>query len=364
MPHAAVDNRTPFACEHLFLADEEGRTVLVVLVQATFSIVGGAALVLAEKQVSPSVDGEVSPPDPPRDARWSSPVASYRIEPAFAFVKPATDVVLLGHAQAGGRPVTDLQVTFRVGPVGKTLLVVGDRFWVKASGATAATRPQPFIRMPIVYERAFGGWDRSHPDPARYTFEARNPVGVGFRSADGRFEEGLRLPNIEDPSGPLQRFGQVVAPAGVGFVSPDWQPRASFAGTYDERWMKERMPLLPADFDRRFFNAASPGLVAPGYLAGDEPVLVDNASPGGRLSFRLPGWGPPGCRVVLRERRDVRPELKLDTVVVDADLERVLLLYRGHVPLPDGPHDVRAISVEGPVAWGPGQAPHAAAVRV
>ena len=364
MPHAAVDNRTLSACEHLFLADEEGRCVLVVLVQATFTIVGGASLVLAEKQLPPCIDGEVSPPDPTRDARSSSPAASYRIEPAFAFVKPATDVVLLGHAQAGGRPVTDLQVSFRVGPVGKTLLVVGDRFWVKSAGQMAATRPQPFLRMPIVYERAFGGWDRSHPDRARHTFEPRNPVGVGFRAADGRFEEGLRLPNIEDPSGPLQRFGQVVAPAGVGFVSPDWQPRAAFAGTYDERWMKERMPLLPADFDRRFFNAASPGLVAPGYLTGDEPVLVDNASPGGRLWFRLPGLRPPGCRVEQVGRRDVRPEMRLDTVVVDADAGQVLLLFRGHVLLADGPHSVRTIVVDGEAAGSVGQAALSPAMRV
>lgn len=338
MPHAAIKNSTPYACEHLFLADEEGRPLLVVLVQATFTILGARGLTLAERQVPPSIAGELTGPD--------AAVSSYRIEPAFAFVKPATDVVLLGHAQAGGRLVTELQVVFRVGPVGKALRVVGDRVWGRSGATVLSTRPQPFDRIPLVYERAFGGWDRSHPDAARHTFEPRNPVGTGFRAPDGRFEEGVRLPNIEDPSNPIQRYGQVVAPAGVGFVSLNWQPRAAFAGTYDEAWTRERMPLLPRDFDRRFFNAASPGLIAPGYLVGNEPVLVENASPLGRLTFSLPGLAAPVCRVELTGREDARPEMRLDTVIVDTDEDRVLLLWRGHVALRDGPHDVVSIAIE------------------
>ncbi len=43
-------------------------------------------------------------------------------------------------------------------------------------------------------------------------------------------------------------------------------------GLADEVWNKTRKPLLPKNFDRRYFNAAAPGLVAPGYLKGDEPV--------------------------------------------------------------------------------------------
>ena len=327
--------------------------VLVVLVQATFDIVGAGRVALAEKQVPPSPTGELWGAD--------AAVASYRIEPAFAFVKPATDVVLLGHAQSG-KMSTELQVAFGVGPVGKALRVVGDRAWAKSGDVFTPTRPLPFERMPLTYERAFGGWDRSHPDPARHTFDPRNPVGVGFRAPDGRFEEGMRLPNIEDPSDPVQRYGQAVATAGVGFTSPNWQPRAALAGTYDEAWSKERSPLLAKDFDRRFFNGASPGLVAPGYLVGNEPVLVENASTLGRLSFRLPGVPAPSCRVELARLGDAQPALSLDTVVVDTDGDRVLLLYRGHVPLRDGPHDVVSIALEEQVRVVSGYQPRPAAM--
>ena len=106
------------------------------------------------------------------------------------------------------------------------------------------------------------------------------------------------------------------------------------------------MPLLPKDFDRRFFSGASAGLVSQGYLAGNEPVLVENAWPLGRLSFRLPGTPAPSCRVVLTGREDARPAMLLDTVVVDTDAEQVRMLYRGHVPLRNGPHDVVSIAIE------------------
>ena len=353
MGHPKVDNTTPFAVELLFFTDEEGRYLLVPVVLATYAIAEGQGLVLADEQPGPSLAGELWGKD--------AQISSYRIEPTYAFIKPATDVVLVGHAQAVGQRVAELDVLFRVGPVGKALHVTGDRVWVKSAGAVGATRALPFDRIPLSYERAFGGWDRSHADPTRHTLEPRNPVGVSFRAAWGHFEEGMKLPNLEDPGERLVRFGQAVTPVGVGFLSPDWQPRAGRAGTYDEAWSKERMPLLPKDFDRRFFNAASPGLIAPGYLVGDEPVLVEGASAHGRLSFRLPGIPTPRCRVQLaRGAADAPVELRLDTVIVNTDADRVQLMYRGHLGLRDGPHDVRTVAVENAVQMRAGSRAQAA----
>src|SRR6185503_18313629 len=181
MGHPAIENQTPFAVEPLFLADEQGRPLLVPLVQATFDIHPTRGLEQSEKQPPPSLTGEL----------WGADAAasSYKIEPPFAFFKPATDVVLIGHAQAPRHAVPELQVVFRVGPVGKVARVVGDRVWVKSAGAVTSTRPQPFHRIPLNYEHAFGGWDRSHPDPAQHSFEPRNPVGIGFRAQGAAFEE-------------------------------------------------------------------------------------------------------------------------------------------------------------------------------
>lgn len=341
MGHPAIENSTPFLLEPLFLTDEELRPLFVPLFKATYAIADGRGPLLAEEQVPVNLSGE----------HWAEPeVSSYRYEPEVAFTKPATDIVLIGHAQASGRQVSELPVGLRVGPVKKVVRVVGDRVWYKTPTGVAMTRPRPFERMPLVYERAFGGWDRGHPDPAKHVFEPRNPVGTGFRGKRSGFEEGVRLPNLEDPERPVRRYTDRVPPVGFGFTSPAWQPRAAFGGTYDDAWAAERMPFLPKDFDRRFFNAAPIDQVAPGYLKGDEPVVVANASASGRLQFYLPAVPAPECLVEVRGRKDVPVRTRLDTVIINTDDEILILLWRGLLPIASGPEDVISVQARLPDA--------------
>jgi hypothetical protein len=336
-----IDNQTPFVCEPLALSNEEGRPLLTLVVKATY-ILGPGPLRLADEQVPVNVTGEF----------WGRPEeSSYRYEPECAPFKPATDVVLVGHAHAPERNTTSLLVSLKVGPRQKSVRVTGERMWFKSLGSIAMTRPLAFEKIPLRYERAFGGWDRSHPEPARHTFEPRNPVGVGFRANPRHFEEGLQLPCIEEPTQPLKQFGQQVPPAAFGFISPDWQPRATHSGTYDEAWRKQRMPLLPKDFDKRYFNAAPPDLVVPGYLNGGEPVTVLNASPH-PLSFQLPTQAPPSVLATLSFAGDTRLEMHLDTCIIDTDIERLMLLWRGSVVLKDGPDDVYDLVVSSPSVEG------------
>jgi len=336
MGHPAIENKTPFAFEPLFLADEEGRPLFVSIVKATYHIDKGTRLSLAEEQIPVNTSGE----------HWGDPEkSSYKYEPETAFIKPATDIVLIGHAYAPKPGVTKVDVSLRVGPMQKVVRVVGDRYWVKSFGITSMTRPRPFKRIPLIYERAFGGWDRSHPDPDKHTFEPRNPVGTGFRGKRGKFEEEIRLPNLEDPRHPLKGFRDRPPPAGFGFTSPHWQPRAAFAGTYDKVWTKQRMPLLPTDFDRRFFNAAPPDQVAPGFLKADVAVEVINVSPNGKISFNLPGIPPPQCRVQVRGLKDHQLKTRLDTVIINTDENLLFLIWRTNLVLRSGPQDVVSIEV-------------------
>jgi hypothetical protein len=337
MAQPQLENRTPFAAEALFLADEHGRPVVTLAAKATY-VLSRRGLALAEEQAPLRLGGELWGED--------SAHSSYRYEPECASFKPATDVVLVGHAHSPTARSREFLVRFQVGPLRKEVRVVGDRTWYKSLGSLAMTPPLPVERIPLCYERAFGGWDRSHPDPARHTFEPRNPVGRGFQAPEGRFEEGVLLPNLEDPAHLLASFRQTPPPAGFGFLSPHWMPRARFAGTYDTAWERERKPLLPKDYDPRFMNAASPGLVAAGYLRGDEPVVVENASADGRLGFSLPGLPPPGFRVALKGRSSEQGRLNLDTLIVDTDAARVYLHWRARVPLRSGPLDVSHMELQ------------------
>jgi hypothetical protein len=336
MGHPDIQNHLPFEFAVLHLADENGAPVAVGLIQGTYSI-APETLSLSEKQLPINLAGQCyrNPED-----------SSYKYEPAFAFMKPATDVALIGSAYPRRPGDTEVNVSLSVGPVHKIVRVIGNRYWVKTLGMAFMSPPEPFESIPLIYENAFGGWDRSNPDENKHSFEPRNPVGTGFRGKQGKFEEGIRLPNLEDPHHPIMSYGDTPPPAGFGLTSPNWQPRASFAGTYDDAWMKERMPLLPKDFDRRFFNAASAGLVTPGYLEGNEQVLIENVSPFGPIAFNLPGMPPPSCRVELKGGQNVNLETKLDTVIINTDEKLLVLIWRAYTQLRSGPHDIVSIEVK------------------
>jgi hypothetical protein len=337
MSQPAVHNLTPFALEPIFTLDEQCRPVLVAVVKGTYAIGTDGQLSIAEKQIPVTVSGE----------HYGEPgSSSYKYEPESAIRKLTTDIVLIGHAYAPHSNATESRVSLRVGGCEKTLKVVGDRQWVRVLGMISATPPEPFERMPLVYERAFGGWDRTDVDPARHTFEPRNPVGAGFVARGRNFEEGLPLPNLEDPRHPIRGYGDTPPPAGFGFLAPDWQPRAAYAGTYDDVWRQSRMPLLPLDFDPRFFNAASPGLVAEGFLRGDERVLIEGASPSRRLLFQLPAVPPPVVRVGLVGHNWQFLSTQLDTVIINTDENLLFLLWRTSLSLRSGPDDVVSIKAQ------------------
>lgn len=321
MGHPAVDNGTPFTFEPLFLADAEGRPLLVPVLKATYEITAHG-LTVAEEQVPLIAEGVF----------WGDPeTSSYRYEPEGSLPKPATDVALVGTAMALETGTREMLVGFQVGPLKKGVRVFGDRVFYKAAGSIGMTEPAPFEAVPLRWERAFGGWDRSHPDEKKHSVERRNPVGTGFRGDHTRFEDGLRCPNLEDPIKPFRGWGHRPPPACFGFTSPGWEPRLRYGGTYDAAWEEERAPLLPRDFDPRFLNAGAPGLVASGYLRGDEPVVVSGVTSAGGVSFRLPGVRPPKIEVEHSGRQDAPVATNLETVVVDTDARKLFLLWRGQL---------------------------------
>ena len=75
-------------------------------------------------------------------------------------------------------------------------------------------------------------------------------------------------------------------------------------------------------------------------------MVIAGATPEGRLTFNLPGLPPPRVRVVREEQPDAWIDLNLDTVIVDTDVMRLSLLWRGNLVLKREPLEVRAIQVE------------------
>ncbi|WP_437661592.1 DUF2169 family type VI secretion system accessory protein [Sorangium sp. So ce1182] len=320
-PMLQLRNETPFKATIALFPDEDGVDTLYIVVRATLAI-AGASLGVAQTQR----------PIQLTDDYWGEPGHSSLKRPSdLHLCKPTTDVLLTGEAWAPrGHQASQVDVALSIGSVRKTIRVFGDREWKGMLGEHISS-PIPFRRMPLVYERAFGGVLEVDPDTKETVLEPRNPVGVGFaRSRRGGGITAHRLPNLEDPAYLIQRPTDRAPPAGFGAVAASWEPRRSHAGTYDEAWRKTRAPYLPKDFNPRFFCLAPPDLICPRYLKGDEPVEILNASPVGPLRFRL-----PLCELDVQVRiagTIERPPMRLETVEIDTSEDVVGLLWRGAVP--------------------------------
>lgn len=336
MAQVKINNHTSCEYQILFANDENFRPVVTPVIKATFDIFPTGQLAFSKSQVPVNLEGEF----------FADPESSsYRYEPECAFMKPATDVVIIGDAVSGKGPVKHLLVEIQVGPLQKKIGVIGNRHWIKQAIGYVSSAAEPFERMSLSYENAYGGWDRRHEHPNLQGFEPRNTVGKGYYRTDVD-DTGvpLLLPNIENPDALIKHIGDQPQPTGCGFTLPHWTPRSFYAGTYDQAWTENRSPLLPADFNRKFFNAASPGLIAEDYLTGKEKVVLKNMTTEGYLAFDLPGARPPVCEIESKDGVTLL-QTKLDTVIINVPDRQLHLIWRNYLVLRSGPHDLESLDI-------------------
>ena len=314
-------NETPFEVDRYGVADREGADLLVVVVKGTFTYDPYQKVRVAEEQLPIEV----------ADRYYGKPEdSSVEYSSDFSIGKAGTDIALVGHAYPSQPGQTELDIGLQVGDIQKRIKVFGDRFWIENLGFPRMTPPLPFEKMPLTYERAFGGVDKSHPEEQYHEWEARNPVGVGFRARKSQKPiEGERLPNLEDPRNLIRKLDDRPDPIGLGFVGPAWQPRLSFAGTYDEAWEQTRMPLLPDDFNERFFNTAHPSLITAECLCGGEEVAAIGVMPYGAVRFDVPTVQLQ-CSATEKANGEQPVEIRIDKLVIEPDEQRFILVWSGH----------------------------------
>jgi hypothetical protein len=369
---------------------DDGRSHLLLATRRTYVLTPGRRCEVAPMQepLMPVIDYY-------DDRRGQGGALLPRTDPdLFAPLKPAADIVVQGHAYAPSGPVAQLDVSVSVAPAdapragsARVLRVFGDRrvVWRGEGLAPSFTDPEPFVVMPLTYDRAYGGRDvwseAAHPDevmawlrpyagdvPAeelsRYNY-ARNPAGRGYVVHPSRraFDEVL-LPNLELPhdlltperlcSGDPDRWAAQPVPAGFDWCEQSWFPRFAFAGmgvAFDgplSEFVEVRTgyltaaqvahdPLASDDaataaFDDRIYNGASPWLIVPS-LRGDERFTLTHLHrtvP--RLEFQLSGERPQ----VIVDVPGLGPtelDASLKTVIVEPDHARVSAVWGARLPL-------------------------------
>jgi hypothetical protein len=331
----SLHNMTPFA-GLAFESWGKGEEVwYTVVLRGTFALGRGGAPVRGLPQQEPLVMAS---------AYWGEdPLkTSMRRDNDLAPFKPAADVHVVGTARSpGGRALPRWAVSAKVGDVSKMVHVTGPRQWRRlVVGMWTLSDPTPVKEVPVRYELAYGG-EVPHRDPSKHLVCERNPVGRGLVGSVVVGTDIVEAPQVESPAAPISKLGRDATPEGFGPLSPVWMQRRVKAGTYDQKWLDKVWPRIPADFDFAFYNSAHPDLVAKGYLRGDEPIELVGWHHDGPVHSRLPGIRP---FLLLRCMNGslVPTGMKLDTVVIDTDEDRVYLTWRGRVPVEVAPRVIEA----------------------
>jgi len=259
----------------------------------------------------------------------SSPV--YEVD--FAPRKRRCDVLLIGSAHAPeGRQVQRSRVSLQVGSIEKSFDVVGDRVWQHGLTTISASEPRRFVRMPISYDVAFGGVDRHSADEGEHDAYLPNPVGVGWhKHLKNAWVDGTPLPNTEEIGSPVVSPTAKLKAMALGPLGRGWPQRARFAGTYDQDWVDNVFPFLPADFDERYYQAAPEDQQLPLGRQALDVALIGFTADGARR-FVLPHFDVPVQVIPKRGEREAYCGT-LDTIVFEPDDERFTLTWRVTRPL-------------------------------
>jgi hypothetical protein len=301
--------------------EPDGREMLVVIAKATYALPPNGQEAEPLPDAVPLVQADTFTGEP----GLSAP----RHESDFAHRKPFCDLLVVGTAYAPpGKTARRLQVGVQVAGMVKQFVVVGDRNWRKVLGGVVAGDARPFSVMPLSYDVAYGGTDRKSVARDRKVFTyTPNPVGRGSWKRTDQID-GKPLPNTEALDERVTAHTGSYQPVSLSPVGRNWSPRAGYAGTYDQEWL---------DNDRYFQSAAQDQWIS--YPQGGEPVLLQNLTPDGHRSFRLPSRRMPVTFIPYRGR-DVTRDAVLDTIVLEPDHGRFTLTWRTSLALGKSLFDV------------------------
>jgi hypothetical protein len=349
------------------------RTVALVM-KRTYRITNGRCELAAPAEREVLHEGEM-----PYDAKLPPPRIS---PPVFTndgqILRSRTDVVIQAVAHAYEKDTRKQNVSVRFGKHEREIAVFGDRRGeVDRLGRLRFSEPEPFEAIPVVYNFAYGGFDRAafarDVDPTREAVEKARPEYKGVRAAKYRYPRnpcglgylieldenafvGMRIPHLEypfDPLGParlavgsLTRWVRGPLPAGWDWQSQSWFPRSGFLGMIRDVEDRNEVPAeakrgwVPRDIlsstpihqdpERPISpdaaQSASPGMSVDDLVPGETFVLRNLHRNKPTYSFQLPSEFPR-AKLELRPGQLTDLASHIDSVVVRPGPGEVVIVW-------------------------------------
>lgn len=298
-----IEQHPTLAIKGRFQRDENGHEVWVVSVKRVWSFTQQQWLAADDIEIydDPLYAGEPG---------FSALVHDHE----FPIYRQNTDVIVSGKARAyAKRPVTSMECRVLLdGHIDKTLVVQGPRDWIEHGGSVTVSLAKDFVTREMDYRFALGG------------DEARNRLGGGVAS-NNRDLLNQAVPSVFYPKEDWGADTKKVRVAGFGPLPPFFQQRYQWAGTFDEQWQESRRPLLPLDFDRRYYQCAPEDQQCKGYLQGGERLMLSGFNHDDILSFRFPKQRYLASAHFNDEV--LQQPLELYTVFVDTEQQTLSLTY-------------------------------------
>jgi len=312
-----------------------------------------------------------------RDTPWGPLPTDSRARRSDKF-----EVMLLGNAHPPRGATTVTKVALSVGAERRELLVWGDRFWVGSDPKRMSiSKARTFDRMPLTFERAFGGTVPVQLD-SKSVLDLADPINPGGKGFDARPQaEGLcrmlrapqgypalpsgprALPNIENPRSPIARWedapdpvGWAPAPPGSGIpflklikaqtaVIARLQQQGKFS---PENFQKEVEATQNEDPDVWIYRAHPDWVIALPQTAA--LVHMENLVAGApTVEFRLPQQRVVADYIIYgrQGQRDLRPQ----SLVLLPEERRFYLVYRLPFHFEPGPAHERSLRLRAESGW-------------
>lgn len=340
-------NRTPLPAQVTLMdLGDGGERGGVVSAKATFRFADGKALL------------ETQSPLPQNPEPVPTPLGLLPSDAFFHLVDPRFEVVILGCAHTpNDKPLTEMRVAASVGDVRRELVVTGDRAWIQHEGREVMSSPVPFTRLPLTWERAFGGRVMVEVDEGSFV-EIADPFNrhgrgydvardvrglatfLGTRPGFPKYTYQRLLPNLERPDERVDRPDDGPRPA-------CWATRPMDSAVRAEHLL-EGIPERPVtdreasslDSVRRSFRSASDEWVIDPPKAG-ATVTLEGMAPEGALSFSMPALGVHADYAVGARRGSIalRPHL----MVLLAEERRFYLSYQAMFRVGYRPEEERSM---------------------